>query len=99
MPLRFTAMTPCFQERGGFQQGKDTRGIIRQHQFYKVEMVSIVSPDESEAEHQRMVECAEKYFEKNWNLPFPYHCFYVRGMQGLRHAKHTTSKYGSPSQK
>ncbi len=68
MPLRFTAMTPCFRKEAG-SAGKDTRGIIRQHQFYKVEMVSIVSPDESEAEHQRMVECAENILKK-LELPF-----------------------------
>ncbi len=68
MPLRFTAMTPCFRKEAG-SAGKDTRGIIRQHQFYKVEMVSIVSPDESEAEHQRMLECAENILKK-LELPF-----------------------------
>jgi len=68
MPLRFTAMTPCFRKEAG-SAGKDTRGIIRQHQFYKVEMVSIVRPEDSEAEHQRMVECAENILKK-LELPF-----------------------------
>ena len=58
LPLRFTALTPCFRSEAG-AAGRDTRGLIRQHQFDKVEMVSIVTPDASEAEHERMTECAE----------------------------------------
>lgn len=58
LPLRFTALTPCFRSEAG-AAGRDTRGYIRQHQFDKVEMVSIVTPDESEAEHERMTACAE----------------------------------------
>jgi seryl-tRNA synthetase len=58
LPLRFTALTPCFRSEAG-ASGRDTRGMIRQHQFYKVELVSIVEPDASEAEHERMVACAE----------------------------------------
>ncbi|MBL8640968.1 MAG: serine--tRNA ligase [Alphaproteobacteria bacterium] len=68
LPLRYTAMTPCFRKEAG-SAGRDTRGIIRQHQFYKVEMVSIVRPEESEAEHQRMVNCAENILKK-LDLPF-----------------------------
>jgi seryl-tRNA synthetase len=58
LPLRFTALTPCFRSEAG-SAGRDTRGFIRQHQFEKVEMVSIVTPDMSEAEHERMTACAE----------------------------------------
>lgn len=58
LPLRMTALTPCFRSEAG-AAGKDTRGYIRQHQFEKVELVSICRPDESEAEHERMVEAAE----------------------------------------
>lgn len=67
-PIRMTAMTPCFRKEAG-SAGKDTRGIIRQHQFYKVEMVSITRPEDSEAEHQRMTECAENILKK-LELPF-----------------------------
>ncbi len=59
LPLRFTALTPCFRSEAG-AAGRDTRGFIRQHQFDKVEMVSIVTPDTSEAEHERMTACAEE---------------------------------------
>jgi len=58
LPLRMTALTPCFRSEAG-AAGKDTRGYIRQHQFEKVELVSICRPDESESEHERMVEAAE----------------------------------------
>jgi seryl-tRNA synthetase len=58
LPLRLTALTPCFRSEAG-ASGRDTRGMIRQHQFYKVELVSITTPEESEAEHERMVGCAE----------------------------------------
>ncbi len=68
LPLRFTALTPCFRSEAG-ASGRDTRGMIRQHQFYKVEMVSIVAPEASEAEHERMVGCAEAIL-KRLELPF-----------------------------
>jgi len=58
LPLRFTAWTPCFRSEAG-AAGKDTRGMIRQHQFEKVELVSIAHPDASAAEHERMTACAE----------------------------------------
>jgi len=58
LPLRFAALTACFRSEAG-AAGRDTRGFIRQHQFEKVEMVSIVTPDASEAEHERMTACAE----------------------------------------
>jgi seryl-tRNA synthetase len=68
LPLRFTALTPCFRSEAG-AAGRDTRGYIRQHQFDKVEMVSIVTPDESETEHERMTACAEGILTA-LNLPF-----------------------------
>jgi seryl-tRNA synthetase len=68
LPLRFTALTPCFRSEAG-ASGRDTRGMIRQHQFYKVELVSIVAPELSEAEHERMVGCAEAVL-KRLDLPF-----------------------------
>jgi seryl-tRNA synthetase len=68
LPLRMTAMTPCFRSEAG-SAGKDTRGMIRQHQFYKVEMVSITTPDQSVAEHERMTTCAEAVLKK-LELPF-----------------------------
>ncbi len=68
LPLRLTALTPSFRSEAG-ASGKDTRGMIRQHQFYKVELVSITAPEDSEAEHERMVECAEAVL-KRLDLPF-----------------------------
>ena len=67
-PIRFTALTPCFRAEAG-SAGRDTRGLIRQHQFHKVELVSIAKPEDSEAEHERMVRCAEAVLEK-LNLPY-----------------------------
>jgi seryl-tRNA synthetase len=63
LPLRLTALTHCFRSEAG-ASGRDTRGMIRQHQFQKVELVSITAPEDSEAEHQRMVECAEGILKK-----------------------------------
>jgi len=68
LPLRLTALTHCFRSEAG-ASGRDTRGMIRQHQFQKVELVSITTPDQSEAEHERMVECAETVLKK-LELPF-----------------------------
>ncbi|PLR28347.1 serine--tRNA ligase [Caulobacter zeae] len=68
LPLRLTALTYCFRSEAG-ASGRDTRGMIRQHQFQKVELVSITTPDQSEAEHERMVECAETVLKK-LELPF-----------------------------
>jgi seryl-tRNA synthetase len=59
LPLRFTAYTPCFRAEAG-AASKDTRGMIRQHQFSKVELVSITMPEKSNEEHERMTECAEE---------------------------------------
>ncbi|RZI98113.1 MAG: serine--tRNA ligase [Brevundimonas sp.] len=67
-PMRLTALTPCFRAEAG-SAGRDTRGLIRQHQFHKVEMVSICKPEDSDAEHERMVRCAEAVLEK-LNLPY-----------------------------
>ncbi len=68
LPLRMTALTPCFRSEAG-SAGRDTRGFIRQHQFEKVELVSIVRPEDSEAEHERMTQCAEGILQA-LNLPY-----------------------------
>ena len=58
-PIRYTALTPCFRSEAG-AAGRDTRGMLRQHQFSKVEMVSLCTPEQSDAEHERMTACAER---------------------------------------
>ena len=63
LPLRFTAGTPCFRAEAG-AAGKDTRGMIRQHQFDKVELVSITTPEQSRDEHERMLACAEEVLRR-----------------------------------
>jgi seryl-tRNA synthetase len=63
LPLRLTAYTPCFRSEAG-AAGKDTRGMIRQHQFSKVELVSIAHPDRSAEEHERMTACAEEVLKR-----------------------------------
>ena len=63
LPLRFTAFTPCFRAEAG-AAGKDTRGMIRMHQFSKVELVSITTPDQSNAEHERMTDAAQEILKK-----------------------------------
>ncbi|MEC9045948.1 MAG: serine--tRNA ligase [Pseudomonadota bacterium] len=68
LPLRFTAYTPCFRSEAG-AAGRDTRGMIRVHQFGKVEMVSITHPEQSQDEHERMTACAESIL-KALELPF-----------------------------
>jgi seryl-tRNA synthetase len=68
LPLRFTALTPCFRSEAG-ASGRDTRGMIRQHQFNKVELVSVTTPERSAEEHERMVGCAEAVL-KRLELPF-----------------------------
>jgi seryl-tRNA synthetase len=68
LPVRMTAYTPCFRAEAG-SAGRDTRGMIRQHQFTKVELVSITHPDQSEAEHERMTACAEEVLKR---LELPY---------------------------
>lgn len=68
LPLRLTAFTACFRSEAG-SAGRDTRGMIRQHQFSKVELVSITTPDQSQDEHERMLSCAEEVL-KRLDLPF-----------------------------
>jgi seryl-tRNA synthetase len=68
LPMRLTALTVCFRSEAG-AAGRDTRGFIRQHQFEKCELVTIVRPEDSEAEHQRMVRAAETILER-LNLPY-----------------------------
>jgi seryl-tRNA synthetase len=68
LPMRVTAGTPCFRAEAG-AAGKDTRGMIRQHQFSKVELVSITTPEQSKGEHERMTACAEEVL-KRLGLPY-----------------------------
>jgi seryl-tRNA synthetase len=68
LPMRVTAGTPCFRAEAG-AAGKDTRGMIRQHQFSKVELVSVTTPEQSAAEHERMTACAETVLKR---LEIPY---------------------------
>ena len=68
LPMRFAALSACFRSEAG-AAGRDTRGMLRQHQFYKVELVSVTAPEQSEAEHERMTGCAERVFEL---LEIPY---------------------------
>ena len=63
LPMRVTALTPCFRAEAG-AAGKDTRGMIRQHQFTKVELVSITTPEQSKDEHERMLSCAEEVLRR-----------------------------------
>ncbi len=68
LPMRMTAHTPCFRSEAG-SAGRDTKGMIRQHQFNKVELVSITRPEDSEGEHKRMLKCAEEVLRR---LELPY---------------------------
>ena len=68
LPMRVTALSECFRSEAG-AAGRDTRGMLRQHQFRKVELVSITTPDASDAEHERMTRCAEAVLER---LELPY---------------------------
>lgn len=68
LPLRMTALTPCFRAEAG-SAGRDTRGMIRQHQFWKTELVTVCTPDQSAAEHEHMIESAELILQK---LELPY---------------------------
>jgi seryl-tRNA synthetase len=68
LPMRMTAATPCFRSEAG-SAGRDTKGMIRMHQFIKVELVSVVKPEDSNAELERMVTCAQSILEK---LELPY---------------------------
>jgi seryl-tRNA synthetase len=68
LPLRVTALTPCFRAEAG-SAGRDTRGMLRQHQFVKCELVSITTPEASAEEHERMLACAEAVLQR-LDLPF-----------------------------
>ncbi|MGL4394191.1 MAG: serine--tRNA ligase [Brevinema sp.] len=84
LPSRFTAYSPSFRKEAG-SYGKDTKGLIRVHQFNKVELVTICKPEESEAEHQRMLETSEKILQK---LGLPYRVMILsRGDMGFSAAK------------
>ena len=63
LPQRFVASTPCFRKEAG-SYGKDTKGMIRQHQFYKVELVSIVEPKDCNSELERMINCAKQILDE-----------------------------------
>ena len=63
LPLRMTAYTPCFRAEAG-SAGRDTRGMIRMHQFAKVELVSVTTPEQAQAEHERMLACAEDVLKR-----------------------------------
>ena len=84
LPLRFTALTPCFRSEAG-SAGRDTRGMLRQHQFYKVELVSITDQESSLAEHERMTQCAEEVL-KRLEPAVPHH-HAVHRRHGLRRAQ------------
>ena len=84
LPLRFTALTPCFRAEAG-SAGRDTRGMLRQHQFTKVELVSITTPEQSADEHERMLACAEEVLKR---LDLPYRVMTLSHRRhGLRRAE------------
>jgi len=94
-PMRLTALTPCFRAEAG-SAGRDTRGLIRQHQFSKVEMVSICRPEDSEAEHERMTGCAEAVLQA---LELPYRkVLLCRGDMGFSAQKTYDLEVWLPSQ-
>ncbi|MFM6277291.1 MAG: aminoacyl--tRNA ligase-related protein, partial [Dolichospermum sp.] len=68
LPMRLTALTPCFRAEAG-AAGRDTRGMIRQHQFFKVELVTIASPEQAASEHEHMTHSAERVLQE---LDLPY---------------------------
>jgi len=95
LPLRMTAHSPCFRAEAG-SYGKDVRGMIRQHQFEKVELVTISKPAESFAEHERMTRCAETVLEK---LELPYRRMLLcAGDMGFAAAKTYDLEVWLPSQ-
>jgi seryl-tRNA synthetase len=95
LPMRLTAHSPCFRAEAG-SHGKDTRGMIRQHQFEKVELVTISKPAESFAEHERMTRCAEVVLEK---LELPYRRLLLcTGDMGFAAAKTYDLEVWLPSQ-
>ena len=77
LPMRFVASTPCFRKEAG-SYGKDTKGMIRQHQFYKVELVSIVEPSKCLDELERMLKCAESILAK-LEIPYQKWFYFIRG--------------------
>jgi seryl-tRNA synthetase len=94
-PMRLTALTPCFRAEAG-SAGRDTRGLIRQHQFSKVELVSIARPEDSAAEHERMTACAEAVLQK---LELPYRRMLLcAGDMGFSAAKTFDLEVWLPSQ-
>ncbi len=91
LPIRMTALSPCFRSEAG-SAGRDTRGMIRQHQFWKVELVSITTPETSEAEHERMTASAEGILEA---LKLPYRRMLLcTGDMGFQHNAPMIWKYG-----
>ncbi len=91
LPLRFTALTPCFRAEAG-AAGRDTRGMLRQHQFNKVELVSITAPEKSAEEHERMLACAEAVLKK---LDLTYRVMTLcTGDMGFASQRPTTSRSG-----
>ena len=95
LPLRFTALTPCFRSEAG-SAGRDTRGYIRQHQFEKVELVAICAPEDSAAEHDRMVAAAEGILQA---LDLPYRKMLLcTGDMGFSAAKTFDLEVWLPSQ-
>ncbi len=95
LPMRVTAWTPCFRSEAG-AAGKDTRGMIRQHQFSKVELVSITTPEQSLAEHERMTACAEEVL-KRLGLPTA-PCCCAPATWALPRRRPTTSRCGCRAQ-
>ena len=91
LPMRLTALTPCFRAEAG-AAGRDTRGMIRQHQFTKVELVSITTPEKSKDEHERMLACAEEVLRR---LDLHYRVMTLcAGDMGFAPRKPTTSRSG-----
>jgi len=96
LPLRLTALTPCFRSEAG-ASGRDTRGMIRQHQFVKCELVSITTPERSNEEHERMTNCAEQVLQK---LGLPYRTMLLcAGDMGFTARKTYDLEVWLPSQK
>jgi seryl-tRNA synthetase len=96
LPLRYTALTPCFRAEAG-SAGRDTKGMLRQHQFNKVELVSITTPDQSAEEHERMLACAEAILKK---LDLPYRVMKLcTGDMGFAAAKTYDIEVWMPAQK
>jgi seryl-tRNA synthetase len=96
LPLRFTALTPCFRAEAG-SAGRDTKGMLRQHQFMKCELVSITTPEQSAAEHERMLGCAEVILKK---LDLPYRVMTLcTGDMGFAAAKTFDIEVWMPAQK